>query len=79
MEEERMKILNMLGDGSISAEEAHKLLDALESTKAASAAGNQDFSSEDDIKAQMPSNLHVLVEPKNKEGDGFGLKFLYSC
>jgi len=57
MSEERRKILDMLSEGKISAEEAEKLLDAVESIAAPAAADG------------LPKYLYVRVDPKEGSGD----------
>jgi hypothetical protein len=66
MSEDRARILNMLADGKISAEEAERLLDALESRQASGAAASVAPSA---IKGDptpllnaLPKYLHVKVD-----------------
>jgi len=71
MSEERKKILNMLADGKISAEDAGKLLDALSGTKE-----NPKISKEDNQRyweeGKAPSNLRIKV--LSGSGDNVNIK-----
>jgi hypothetical protein len=62
MKEERRKILNMLGEGKISAQEADALLDALSLSAAADAAPLATTSPTRTASATAPKYLRVLVE-----------------
>lgn len=66
MSEERRKILEMLADGKVSAEEAERLLDTIEPEPAitAPAAGN----------GELPRYLYVRVEPKEGAQDADQVK-----
>ncbi|MCK5248627.1 MAG: hypothetical protein KAJ98_01590 [Spirochaetaceae bacterium] len=69
MSEERRKILDMLSEGKINAEEAEKLLDAVE-PKTAPAAGESTFRGGDGL----PKYLYVRVDPKEGAGNADQVK-----
>jgi hypothetical protein len=77
MSEDRSRILNMLADGKISAEEAERLLDALDSRPGAttSAAGSGEPTIKGDpapLIAALPKYLYVKVDAAN--GDRVDVK-----
>lgn len=68
MNEERMKILGMLSEGKITAEEADKLIEAIEG-----AAGKPGRSFDDRIPPGadgIPKYLYVQVNSLNEDGSG---------
>jgi hypothetical protein len=67
MKEERRKILNMLGEGKISAQEADALLDALSLSAAAEAAPLAVMAPTRAAATTAPKYLRVLVEG-NEDG-----------
>ncbi|MEE9441640.1 MAG: hypothetical protein V3V99_03130 [candidate division Zixibacteria bacterium] len=64
MSEERLKILNMVAEGKITAEEAEKLLDALDQEQNDAAVASTK------TKTRKPKSLRIMVEPKNGQGAG---------
>ncbi len=60
MADDKMKILNMLAEGKISAEEAEKLLNAVEKTEEPAGTGTADLLSSLESKF-----LYVQVDPKD--------------
>lgn len=75
MSDDRARILNMLAGGKISAEEAERLLDALETQKGAETASPEDSAIKGDpeplLKA-LPKYLYVKVTAVN--GDNVDVK-----
>lgn len=68
--EERRRILNMLADGKLSAEQADKLLEALSNQPAALAASSHPIAA--NFAASDPKYLRVLVEGYDDEQPGTG-------
>lgn len=73
MSNERSRILNMLAEGKITAEEAEKLLDALEHGP------DQGTKDEEERKTEpkpgdKPKYLCIVVRPKSSEGDKVDIK-----
>ncbi len=73
MSNERSRILNMLAEGKITAEEAEKLLDALKQET------NQGPKDEEEPKTEpkpgdKPKYLCIVVRPKSSEGDKVDIK-----
>lgn len=66
MNEERKRILEMLSEGKITAEEAEKLISAL----------SDDRSEESGLKTSGPKYLRVMVEPApgNEKGDKVNIR-----
>lgn len=64
MSDERMRILNMVAEGKITADEAEKLLEALSGVL-----GNTEIS-ESGSNTLKPKFLRILVEPKNGQSSG---------
>jgi DUF4097 and DUF4098 domain-containing protein YvlB len=62
MSEERMRILNMVAEGKITAEEAEKLLEALSGGHENTAVGASETT------RAKPKFLRILVEPKEGHG-----------
>ncbi len=70
MADDKMKILNMLAEGKISAEEAEKLLNAVEKTEEPTGSGTADLLSSLESKF-----LYVQVDPKDgKSSDRVSVK-----
>ncbi len=69
MIEERRKILEMLADGKINADEAERLLDAVEPSK--DSAATSPVGSKID---GLPEYLYVMVEPKDGAEDADQVK-----
>ncbi|HEY8395471.1 MAG TPA: hypothetical protein VIK96_01700 [Bacilli bacterium] len=67
--EERMKILEMLSEGTISVEEAKELLDALDYQKVImeSKEGTKEVAMGDVVRSQVGKVLHIKVD--SSEGD----------
>ncbi len=70
MSEERRRILAMLGEGKITADEAEELLDAIEKQYKtddvkASISEASDDSDENNKKTKKPKFLRIMVEPKD--------------
>lgn len=61
--EERIKILEMLSEGTITVSEATQLLDTLDNQKLVveSKAGKEEFLMSDVVKAQVGKSLHIKV------------------
>lgn len=74
MSEDRTRILNMLAEGRITAEEAERLLDALEARAGASAASTESAIKGDPepLIAALPKYLYVKVVAVN--GDNVDVK-----
>jgi len=76
MSEDRVRILNMLAEGKITAEEAERLLDALESrTPSTAAAGSAPSAIKGDptpLLNALPKFLHVKVD--GEEGEKVDVK-----
>lgn len=69
MSEERRRILAMLADGKITADEAEELLDAIETNKekdSSTVSSNvENESDETNSKKKKPKYLRIMVEPKD--------------
>ncbi|PKQ19872.1 MAG: hypothetical protein CVT66_08070 [Actinobacteria bacterium HGW-Actinobacteria-6] len=73
MSEDRARILNMLAEGKINAEEAERLLDAMDSRSAAApAAGPAIKGDPTQLINALPKFLHVLVD--GDEGEKVNVK-----
>lgn len=73
MSEDRARILNMLADGKINAEEAERLLDAMDSrTTAAPTTGPAIKGDPTPVLNALPKFLHVLVD--GEEGEKVNVK-----
>jgi len=75
MSEDRSRILNMLAEGKINAEEAERLLDALDSRTAAPApapAGSAIKGDPGPLIAALPKFLYVKVD--SRDGDNVDVK-----
>jgi len=72
MSEERKKILNMLAEGKITADEAEKLLEALSESKATAEEYAPDINFEKTNK--KPKNFIIKVTPKTAGGDNVNIK-----
>jgi hypothetical protein len=67
MSEERRRILGMLANGKITAEEAERLLDALQE-------GAGEESGREPGAGKSPKCLVVKVEPKTRDGDSVNIR-----
>lgn len=67
MSEERRRILTMLGEGKITADEAEELLDAIEKQYKTDdvKVSTSETSDEFDTKSKKPKFLRIMVEPKD--------------
>ncbi len=73
MSDERARILNMLAEGKISADEAERLLDALESRAPAKASGGSAIKGDPTpLLEALPKYLYVKVE--STDGDNVDVK-----
>lgn len=74
MSEDRRKILEMLGAGKISAEEAEKLLDAIGKGQAAET-GQEPSQERTSSGKAKPKFIRIMVEPKDGcDGDRVNIK-----
>ena len=73
MSEERKKILNMLAEGKISADEAESLLDAIGQPDSGSVNPDTEIEFED-RQGKKLKYLRVIVEPKNGGKDKVNIK-----
>ena len=67
MSEERKKVLEMLAAGKITAEDAEKLLDKLESSSAESTAGGETGGEKRGAETKKPKYLRILVDSPGQE------------
>ncbi len=72
MSEERLKILNMLADGKITAEEANNLLSAVDESKVIKKTITKTKTTTK--TSTIPEFLYVIVEPKSEKGDKVKIK-----
>lgn len=65
MGEERKRILKMLADGKITADEAEELLDAIENPATMNMVESRESGDESFVKKIRPKFLRIMVEPKD--------------
>ncbi len=75
MSEERRRILAMLADGKITADEAEELLDAIENPGSMNVDSSTDTKDESILKKIKPKFLRIMVEPKDgKSGEKVNIR-----
>ena len=75
MSEERRRILGMLADGKITADEAEELLDAIENPATMNVESENEKENESFVKKIKPKFLRIMVEPKEgKSGEKVNIR-----